>query len=223
LGFNDDRDVQRHFGPLLEPILVLRDPKTGELVGAANFSLYAYPEEKAEFSFDASCQLHFLLVRDDLRGLGIAPQLLDLVEAAVATFGTRHCAGHRSFITCEQNNPLKMTADQVIADARTALIDPYDRTSWWGRRGFRRLDLPYVQPPLSADSEACTYLDYYVRISGSTNNDASSIPSSVLLEHLRRFFTVSVGKFAFDMDQEPNWRNVAAFISGRPHITISQG
>lgn len=220
LNFNWDTGVQQDFGPLIEPIFLLRDPSSHEFVAAANFSIYAYPEQRAAFTFDVSCQLHFLLVREDLRGLGIASDLLNRIEAEVTQFGIRHCGAHRSFTTCEQNNPIKMTDEQLIADATAALIDSYDRISWWDRRGFRRLELPYIQPPLSVGAEACRYLDYYVRCPPQEAVSSVLIPTPVLREHLRRFFVVSVGKFMVNMDQNPEWRNLAGFLSERTHVAI---
>src|SRR5262249_10847017 len=112
-------------------------------------------------------------------------------------------AGAPSFVTCEQNNPDRMTHEQLDEDLKAALIDPRERMAWWRRRGYRKLGFDYCQPPLSPDHEACTYIDYFVRFSGSETHD--SLPAGVLLEHLRRFFYVSVGKFERDMDEEPNW------------------
>jgi GNAT superfamily N-acetyltransferase len=221
LGFNEDATIQRDFGPLREIIFALRDPNDGTYVGAANFALYAYPGAQYHFPFDASCQLNFLLVREDLRGVGIATELLRMAEATTAEFGEQHCGSSRAFMTCEQNNPIKMTAEQTAADAAAALIDPLDRMAWWRRRGFRRLEMPYVQPPLDASLEACTYLDYYVRFQGDLGIMPETIPSSVLLEHLRRFFTVSVAKFAVDIQQDASWRSMASFLAKQSQIAIT--
>ena len=70
LAFNENAAVQRDYGPFREPILIARDPRSGELIAAVNFTLYAYP--RSIYAFDASCQMHFLMVREDIRGLGSA-------------------------------------------------------------------------------------------------------------------------------------------------------
>jgi GNAT superfamily N-acetyltransferase len=206
LVFNDDAAVQRVYGPFREPILVARDPRSGEIVAAGNFTLYAYPG--SVYAFDASCQIHFLMVREDMRGLGIGSYLISEVEKAIAAFAQRHCGldRPRAFMTCEQNNPVRMTRDEILADARAALIHPYTRMNWWRQRGFRRLDFEYMQPPLSPEHTPCTYLDYYARPSNATPETISSVPSDVLMEHLRRFFFVSVGKLAFDMNNNQQWQ-----------------
>jgi GNAT superfamily N-acetyltransferase len=221
LSFNWNAHIQRDLGPFIEPIFVLRDPADGTLAGAANFVIYAYPGRREAFTFDASCQLNFLLVRDDLRGLGIALDLMDYMEAEIAKFARQHCGTHRTFTTIELNDPSRMTAEQIDADARAALIDPADRTAWWHKRGFRRLELPYVQPPLSADVEACTYLDYYIRCVAPADAQINAIPSAILQEHLRRFFTVSVGKFATDMEQNPEWLTIMQFLSRNALVGVA--
>ena len=197
LAFNDDAAVQNEFGPFREPILAAIDPQSGDIVAAVNFTLYAYPG--SVYDFDASCQMHFLMVREDLRGLGIGRHSNSRSGKSIATFSHTYCGvtRPRAFITCEQNNPARMTHDEILADARAALIHPYARMNWWRQRGFRRLDFNYMQPPLSPDHAPCTYLDYYARPSNASTEELSCIPSDVLTEHLRRFFFVSVGKLCF--------------------------
>jgi GNAT superfamily N-acetyltransferase len=221
LSFNRNVHVQRDFGPFIEPVFVLRDPADGTLAGAANFAIYAYPGRRGAFTFDASCQLNFLLVRDDLRGLGIALDLMDYMEAEIARFARQHCGTHRTFTTIEMNDPSRMTTEQIDADALAALIDPADRTAWWHKRGFRRLELPYIQPPLSADVEACTYLDYYIRCPAPADTQIDAIPSAVLQEHLRRFFTVSVGKFAMNIQHNPEWLATVQFLSHNTMVDVA--
>jgi GNAT superfamily N-acetyltransferase len=220
LAYNGDNAIQKDFGPFHEPIIVACDPRTGEIVAAVSFTLYAYPGRA--YSFDASCQMHFLMVREDMRGLGIGSHLIEEVEKAIAAFASEHCglACPRAFITCEQNNPVRMTKDEILADARAALIHPYARMKWWRRRGFKRLDFRYMQPPLSPDHAPCTYLDYYARSSNGTSETVTSIPSDVLIEHLRRFFFISVGKLAFDMDANPQWQAVRLALRRVESITL---
>jgi GNAT superfamily N-acetyltransferase len=220
LAFNRDGAVQRDFGPFLEPVLLARDPGDGEIVAAVNFSLYAYPGRA--YAFDASCQMHFLMVREDMRGLGIGGRLIGEAEKAIAEFTQIHCGveNPRAFITCEQNNPARMTHDEILADARAALIHPYARMDWWRRRGFKKLDFPYMQPPLSPDHAACEYLDYYARPSNATPETLSSIPCDVLIEHLRRFFFVSVGKLVVDMNANPQWRSVQAVLRKADSVAL---
>ena len=220
LALNEDGPAQREFGPFHELMLVARDPRSLEIVAAVNFTLYAYPDRA--YAFDASCQMHFLMVREDMRGLGIGNSLIGEVEKAITAFVRTHggLACPRAFMTCEQNNPALMTRDEILADARAALIHPYARMDWWRERGFRRLDFRYMQPPLSPDHAPCTYLDYYARPSNATSETITSIPSDVLIEHLRRFFFISVGKLAFDMNANPQWQTVRAALGKAGSVAL---
>lgn len=222
LAFNTVDGIQREFGPFYEPILTLRDPATNDLLAAANMTLYAYPELGPVYGFEASCQLHFLLVREDLRGLGLGGRLLTAVEALLAAFAGRHlgASNPRTFMTCEQNNPARMTSSQIEQDARVSLIDPLERMAWWRKRGFRRLDFSYVQPPLSVNHGPCTYLDYYAKRCNAASRDLASLPAPVLLEHVRRFFFVSVGKLSFDMSRNEEWLRTQSQLSLQPSIRL---
>lgn len=223
LGYNWDPSIQRDYGPFSEPIILLRDPADNVLVGAANFVSYAYPGQSSTHSgIDASCQLNFLVVRDTLRGVGIAFDLLNLVEAELLQFARQHTdqKTHKAFMTIEMNNPHRMTTEQLDADATAALMDPQDRTIWWEKQGFYRLDLPYVQPALASGGEACRYLDYFIRCNFGLNEVPEEVPSLVIQEHIRRFFYVSVGKFETSMDENPEWKEIVQFLSKRPSVKI---
>jgi hypothetical protein len=56
------------------------------------------------------------------------------------------------------------------------------------KEGYHTLDCRYIQPPLSEDQEACTYLDMVVK---PGRPGETSIPASAIREHLERFFTLS--------------------------------
>jgi GNAT superfamily N-acetyltransferase len=221
LGFNWDRAVQEAFGPLFEQIAVAYEPATGAAIGLANYILYAYPgQDHSPGSFNGSCQFNFLAVDPEHRGKGVAGLLLDHIDRQLRSFilsETGSAAPH-AFITIEQNNPARMTEAQRRADLEAAGIDPERRLGWWARQGYRRLDFPYQQPPLSADVAACRYLDYFARIPGDAGQQAAGIPAPALAEHLRRFFFVSVGKFDGDMAANPEWLMQQAYLASRSEI-----
>jgi len=222
LALNADSEVQSAYGPFCEQISFLRDPATGQAVGATNQVLYAYSHADVElYGYAASCQLNYICVDSALRGMGIAAVLLKMLEQKLHNYAARHgYSGAHVFITCEQNNPHRMNEEQLEEDLRSALIDPQARLDWWRRRGYRKLDFPYVQPPLSADVEPCNYLDYYIRTLPVELNDARFLPSPLLLEHLRRFFFVSVGKLKIDMEDNREWQAQRDFLATRTQISI---
>lgn len=222
LRFNSSTAIQRDFGPLYEPIVALRDPTTNSMVAAASFTLYAYPHLRAEYGFDASCQLHFICVSEELRGLGLAGHLLATIEAMMEVYAERYSDTKpvRTFMTCEQNNPEKMTPEQIEEDARAALIDPLVRMSWWRRRSFQKLDFTYMQPPLSSSHAPCMYLDYYAKPCNGARG-LHCLPAPVLLQHIRRFFFVSVGKLQFDMSTNHEWLQVQRELGARKLVALT--
>ncbi|MGF6508217.1 hypothetical protein [Paraburkholderia sp. 32] len=225
LDFNEDALVQKEFGPLSERITIAVEPDSRSVVGATNYVFYGYPGPADDReNFGASCQLNFICVDEGHRGLGIAGGLLEDLEKKLTRFaGSLNRPGRvKAFTTCEQNNPLRMTAEQLAEDMRSALIDPEERLGWWYRRGFRKLQFEYTQPPLSPEVPPCEYLDYYIRfVLQDREPDPASLPSRLLLEHLRRFFFVSVGKFAIDMSDNSEWKSLQAAISQTADVPIS--
>lgn len=221
LRLTADPAIVRDFGPISERITLAIDPATGEVAGATNYVFYGYGSDWKKFGIAASCQLNFICVDQNRRAQGIAARLLRDLDEKLAIFArdnVRDAAGDL-FITCEQNNPRRMTLEQLASDMEASGIDPYDRLAWWVRRGYRRLDFAYRQPPLNPGQAACDYLDYYVRF---PNGDAPlSLPAPILAEHLRRFFFVSVGKLQIDMSANPQWSAQRDDLAVRRVIAIA--
>ncbi len=214
LDLNADPRVIKEFGPLREQVTVAQDP-SGRVVGAANYILFAHDEAEArKFGYAVSAQLNFLCVDQDRRGAGIAQLLLDDLYRKVDLYAAEQRRPAKGFITCEQNNPARMTREQLDDDMAAALIDPYERMRWWRSRGFAKLAFDYCQPALNPGQEPCRYIDFFVRFTGT--NAKHSLPAPLLIEHLRRYFFVSVGKFEQDMERDPTWlsqRNALAALS----------
>ncbi len=212
LRLTADPGIARDFGPISERITVAVDPATGKVAGATNYVFYGYGDAWKEYGFAASCQLNFICVDQDRRARGIAALLLRDLEEKLAAFAQDTVPGSPGnlFITCEQNNPRAMTAEQLTTDLQASGMDPYDRLAWWVRRGYRKLDFAYRQPPLNPGQAPCDYLDYHVRFpDGAT---PATLPAAILAEHLRRFFFVSVGKQEIDMNANREW------IAQRDHL-----
>jgi GNAT superfamily N-acetyltransferase len=205
LDLNTDARVIKDFGPLREQVTVAQDP-SGRIVGAANYILYAHDEAAARrYGYAVSSQLNFLCVDQNYRGAGIAQYLLEDLYRKVGLYAAEQGRAGAGFITCEQNNPARMTAEQLEEDMAAALIDPYERMRWWRARGFAKLDFDYCQPALNPGQEPCTYIDFFVRFVGGGANERRFLPAPPLIDHLRRYFFVSVGKFEQDMNRDPTW------------------
>ncbi|HEY4274915.1 MAG TPA: GNAT family N-acetyltransferase [Rhizomicrobium sp.] len=221
LALTSEATINREFGPISERITVAIDPATGKVAGATNYIYYGYDAAWAQYGAAASCQLNFICVDPAYRGRGLAPLLLTDMEEKLAHFARQTVPASRGFlfVTCEQNNPARMTAEQLAADLRDSGTDPYDRLAWWLRRGYRKLDFTYRQPPLNPGQDACTYLDYYVRFPDAAPHAA--LPAAILAEHLRRFFFVSVGKLEIDMNANPEWITQRDSLAARDALAIA--
>lgn len=220
LHLTADPAIARDFGPISERITIALDSTSGNVVGATNYIFYGYGDAWRKYGFAASCQLNFICVDQEQRARGTAALLLRDLDEKLAAFSranVRDVTGDL-FITCEQNNPRRMTEAQLAADSQASGIDPYDRLAWWVRRGYRRLDFAYRQPPLNPGQEPCDYLDYYVRF---PNGEAPlSLPAPILAEHLRRFFFVSVGKLQIDMNANREWTMQRDDLAARRVIAV---
>jgi ribosomal protein S18 acetylase RimI-like enzyme len=223
LAFNQHAQVQAGFGPFYEAITIVRDYKT--VIAAANYTIMSYRSpQRARIGFDGSCQLNFICVDKTVRGVGLARALLNHVDTRISDVVSSEtaAAAPRVFITCEQNNPARMTQKQIETDAAAALIDPLERTRWWSKLEFSRLDFPYEQPPLSVQHQPCAYIDYYVRIPNEDMGSRRSFQTRPLLEHLRRFFFVCVGKFDIDMTRNEEWLRQKKYLEEREHVPVHQ-
>ena len=88
--------------------------------------------------------------------------------------------------------------------------------------GGRRLAVSNLDKVLYPATETTKgeILNYYARIPGGTGGQVKSISASVLAEHLRCFFFVSVGKLAIDMNVNPEWLKQKHYLSGRSEIPL---
>ena len=141
----------------------------GEVAGGVNFTA---------FKGSRSAHINYLFTSTESRGRGIGSALLEKVREI----------SQADWIFCEQNDPSLMTPEQLEADIAAAGISPEQRSAWWRRRGFGKLDFRYVQPPLSPEKEPAEGMSLNVCPS------EGPVPGAIVAEHLRRFFYISVLK-----------------------------
>jgi GNAT superfamily N-acetyltransferase len=87
--------------------------------------------------------VEFIVVAPDQRDRGLGSYLLRDAEERLHADAARRGV-ELGFVVAEINDPFRPgdTPDNV---------DPFERARWWGRRGYHRLDFPYVQPALSSE------------------------------------------------------------------------
>jgi ribosomal protein S18 acetylase RimI-like enzyme len=224
LGFNRNPQVQGLFGPLQEAVMLLRARRSDNVIAAVNYIVMMYPApQRPLLGFDGSCQINFLCVDPDFRGTGLGQHMLDCVdrEARRLVASKTGAIDPDMFFTIEQNNPARMTPEQIETDAAVALVDPFERMNWWAKRGYRRLEFKYEQPPLSPNQRPCDFIDYFVRFPSDPGCATQKLAAGALFEHLRRFFFVSVGKFEIDLKHNPQWAQQKNYLESRLAICIA--
>ncbi|HEY0484470.1 MAG TPA: hypothetical protein VGD37_43415 [Kofleriaceae bacterium] len=189
LALNRNPQVQHALGPWHEAILVVQAGQGGPVVGG---HVYGVTTSRAhrELGCAASVQAIYTFFDHLVRGRTPMSQIeRELQARASRTFDDRGAPITISpLIFVEVNNPLRMTPEQIADDTAHAGIDPYRRYRHWLNSGLRPLELSYVQPPLRTGEDAVRYLDLFC------NSSLSSVPSSVILGHLRAFISISVLK-----------------------------
>ena len=160
----------------------------GTVVAASNFDCFA--GNKAE-GIDGTIHAIYVFVAPEFRQAGVFERLNEEMLKAAADYTKSVIPGTPEKpvipIIAEQNAPFRMTAEEYLADNEAAGIDQVVRRVVFERKGYRTLDCRYIQPPLSEEQGACTYLDMVAR----TSPDVKSLPSAAIKEHLERFFTLS--------------------------------
>ena len=112
------------------------------------------------------------------RGLGLGRDLFNarkaVLDAEALLHGQEHCRG----LFIEVDNPERTPPDLVQAERETAL-DVWQRLRIFAHFDFRRVDVPYVQPPLAAGKQAIDYLDL---LFAPWASDAPRIPSEWIFD-----------------------------------------
>jgi len=185
------RDLTRRYGRFREICAIATD-EAGMVVGGAN--LIALRHERSEGDPIVTANLNYMYVEPEARGRGHLRRLFETVSNAVAEMAESEAT---PLIFIEQNDPFAMSEEAYRHDSEFTGLDQFDRLRIWARLGARIVDIPYVQPPLSADQEPDDGLVYAVLgASGDT------LPAGVIAAHLRGFFGISVLKGA-PLEDEP--------------------
>jgi hypothetical protein len=173
------------YGPYREMVLMLTGGDDGPVLGAANFIAYAGDGENLTVS------LSYIFVDSKQRSRGHFSRLMELVrseaKAAFAWPGTVP----EPLVFIEMNDPVNMSPEDYALDSAHAGLDQVDRLKIWERRGARIVDMPYRQPPLSAQQTAESDL-----LLGVLGAKGESLDACLMAQHMRRFFGVTVLKGA---------------------------
>jgi GNAT superfamily N-acetyltransferase len=128
-------------------VLCVRDGKR-----VAGLSVFSYvPASNCGFS-------EYIVAARGARGTGLGRALFDR-RKAILDAHARHATEERCRgLFIETDDPRRTPPENVTAELKTAM-DPVERLRVFAHLGFRRVAVPYVQPPLAARKEAVDYLD----------------------------------------------------------------
>lgn len=170
-----------------ELVAVLED-EGGTRLGGANFLTTAMgPGRPAR----ASVALNYIFIEEAARGRGLLRPALEGVRRLASLSLELDPAGAAPALFIEQNDPLRLTAEEYAADTRHSGLDQVDRLAIWARVGARVVDFPYVQPALSRDQAPDDGLVY-----AAIDYPDVAVPADLLHDHLQSFFGISVLKGA---------------------------
>lgn len=187
LDLNTDKNLLEKYGKFEEAWFYLRTKENNEMVAGVNFATYfANTDLRRKQDFCGTVHVTYIFVKNEYRNLGLANYLLELVYEY-----SRKFMGEAGSIVyfCEQNAPEMMSATEYFEDNLCALVDQCDRLIWWDKRGYKRLDFNYVQPPLNPGQNPFNNLTLNVK-----SPFRSEIIGAIVAFHLERFFAIAVLK-----------------------------
>lgn len=194
-----------------ELVAVLED-EDGTRLGGANFLTTAMaPGPSAR----ASVALNYIFIEEAARGRGLLRPALEGVRRLASLSLDLDPAGPTPALFIEQNDPLRLTAEEYAADTRHSGLDQVDRLAIWARVGARVVDFPYVQPALSSDQAPDDGLVY-----AAIDYPDVAVPADFLHDHLQSFFGISVLKGAAEEPDGAAEIQLAALAGRRDPVAL---
>lgn len=153
--------------------------------------------------------IEFMVVAPELRGHGLGKMLLNEVSQRFREDSLR--AGHAGLygICAEVNDPYRRCDVQEH-------LDGFARLRMWDHFGFRLLDFPYVQPPLSSDQEAVVGLGLMFR--PERVDLAECLPSNLVV-HIVADYQIWAMRIA-EPDREPDFQRMQQWLRQRAVIGL---
>jgi len=189
------------FGAFCEFVLTVSDEMTGARIGGANLIAYPISSDAAVADAVLAINLNYVFINAASRGHGhfrrlirdlpqVTHNLLRATHAAELPASWRTVGGAPpTFMFIEQNDPLRMPADDYARDTELTGLDQLARIGIWARLGAKIIDFDYVQPALSSAQSADENL--VLAVLGASGEGLSAC---LLRQHLLRFFAISVLK-----------------------------
>ncbi|MBY8823425.1 hypothetical protein [Sphingomonas colocasiae] len=198
-----NRSHRHAYGRTHSELVAVFEDERGTLLGGAN--LLATGIDSGGGLPPATIALNYVYVEAAARGRGLLRVILGAVrELALVALGLDR-ASLPPAIFIEQNDPLRLTAEEYAADTAHSGTDQVDRLAIWAKVGARVVDFPYVQPALSALQQPDDGLIY-----AAIDYPHSAIDAGLLHDHLESFFGISVRKGVAEVPDGVAARQLAA-------------
>jgi GNAT superfamily N-acetyltransferase len=206
LGLDRMQEFLANNGPrAARRFCVLVAEHNGEVVGGTIFSYVGR----------SNCGFSEYIVADRaVRGRGLGRELFNarkaLLDAEAERRGNARC--HGLFI--EVDNPERTPSAFADAERETAL-DSRERLRLFDHLGFRRVGVPYVQPPLAQGKQAIDYMDLLFAPWGS---EAQQIPSQWVFDTLEAIWSAwtpeTFSSYLQKLKQNVSTPDVALLVAG---------
>jgi hypothetical protein len=183
LKLNKSKNLIKKYGFFKEQIIYLKDGD--RIIAAIDFAVYSMNKDIAKnFKTDATCHIIYLFVDKEYRMHGLGKRLLILAKKEAMKL----ISSNRIYFFIDEKVPSKMSKREREEDEEDSGIKERKRIFWWKEHGFKKLSFEYIQPPLNKNKKADTELSLNIK------TKKKSIPSEIIIEHLYKFFSISVLK-----------------------------
>ncbi|MBI1273755.1 MAG: hypothetical protein GC131_06705 [Alphaproteobacteria bacterium] len=215
---NHNKALQEKYGPFQYRVLSLEDPRDMASIGQISYLTVPLPENFAPYA--AALYVAVTCVRPQSR----MPKMADyMIKAAVSDIyvtlekmGRPVPPGGQIAAFTNHMHPLAQSPRDFLVDSMGTGIDCFDRDLWFGRMGFRILDIPYRRPSPRADYSAEYAWTYKYAVRPAPGQE--QIPADVFMYLHTRYCAMRQKPFMPENDKF--YQELSAEAAQRPQIRL---
>lgn len=128
--------------------------------------------------------MEYVSTKPDYRGKGIASILIDKVLAKY----------HAAYCIIEVEDPSKICTLEAVK-----------RLEFWKNKGFKKVSLHYVQPPINKSKSAVNNMMLMCKVLGN-QSETNSVPASIIENTLKHYFSYSMRLKKSDLEKFLNFK-----------------
>lgn len=153
--------------------------------------------------------IEYLVVQPQYRGCGLGSRLLEHTERLLHQDADYSRGRPLDWVVGELDDP-------YLTPGPSNRFDPFTRARIWHNWGYRMLDFPYLQPPLSRDKSAVHTLVLMAKTCSSRFSDA--VPSSDVRTFVREYLRWAMRVDVADDNEE--FTQMSEFLQLRPSVRL---